>query len=70
MNTVITPVYQSIKDTVKTTGLSEFYLRKLLKAGRLPHINSGTKVMVCVPRLIDQLNGGETNNGKERNNEK
>lgn len=57
----ITPVFQSIKDTVKVTGLSEFYLRKLLKAGRLPHIKSGTKVFVNVPTLIHQLeNGGET----------
>lgn len=57
MGTVInaTPIYQPIKDTVKTTGLSEFYLRKLLKAGLLPHIKSGTKVLVNVPKLLAQL---------------
>ena len=31
MNNYIFPVYQPIKDTVKTTVLSEYYLRKLLK---------------------------------------
>ena len=30
MNNGIFPIYQSVKDTVKVTGLSEFYIRKLL----------------------------------------
>lgn len=59
MNSEISPVYQSIKDTVKTTGLSEFFLRKLLKAGDLPHIRSGTKVFVNVPKLLEKLGGNE-----------
>ena len=55
------PVYQSIKDTVKVSGLSEFYLRKLLKAGKLPHIKSGNKVFVNIPSLLKQLeSGGDT----------
>ena len=55
MNNCIFPVYQTIKDTVKTTGLSEYYLRKLLKAGKLPHIKNGAKIFVNVPRLLDFL---------------
>lgn len=55
----ITPVYQSIKDTVKTVGVSEFFLRKQLKAEKLPHIKSGNKVFVNVPALIARLEGGE-----------
>lgn len=55
MNNSIYPIYQSINDTVKITGLSEYYLRKQLKAGKLPHIRSGTKIFVNVPRLIAQL---------------
>ena len=43
MNNNIIPVYQPMKDAVKTTGLSEYYLRKLLKAGKLPHIKNGAK---------------------------
>ena len=57
-NTKITPVYQSIKDTVKTVGVSEFFLRKQLKAGKLPHIKSGNKVFVNIPALIAQLEEG------------
>lgn len=55
----IFPVYQSIKDTVKITGLSEDRLRKLLKANKLPHTKSGTKVFVNVPQLLDKLERGE-----------
>ncbi len=58
MDNGIFPIYQSIKDTVKTTGLSEFYLRKQLKAGKLPHIKSGSKVFVNVPQLIEILEKG------------
>lgn len=58
-NNNVFPIYQSIKDTIKTTGLSEFYLRKLLKANKLPHIKSGTKVFVNVPQLLGKLERGE-----------
>jgi len=54
-HTTIFPVYQSIKDTVKVSGLSEFYLRKLLKNGKLPHIKSGNKVLINIPSLLNQL---------------
>ena len=56
-NNNVFPVYQSIKDTIKTTGLSEFYLRKLLKANKLPHIKSGTKYLVS-GRVVLALLGG------------
>ena len=58
-NNNVFPVYQSIKYTIKTTGLSEFFLRKLLKANKLPHIKSGTKVFVNVPQLLEKLERGE-----------
>lgn len=65
-NTTITPVYQSIKDTVKTVGVSEFFLRKQLKAEMLPHIKSGNKVFVNVPALIAQLEEGNFNNERRK----
>lgn len=52
---IIQPVFQPIKETVKTTGLSEWYLRQLLKSGTLPHIRTGNKVLVNVPRLLADL---------------
>ncbi len=65
-NTTITPVYQSIKDTVKTVGVSEFFLRKQLKAEMLPHIRSGNKVFVNVPALIAQLEEGKFDNERRK----
>ena len=59
MNNGIFPIYQSVKDTVKVTGLSEFYIRKLLKAGKLPHMRSGSKVFVNVPKLVELLEKGD-----------
>lgn len=40
------PIFQPIKQAVKTTGLSEWYLRQALKNGTLPHIRTGSKVLV------------------------
>ena len=48
-------IFQPIKQVVKTTGLSEWYLRQALKNGTLPHIRTGSKVLVNVPRLLAEL---------------
>lgn len=61
VNNRVVPVYQSIKDTVKSTGLSDWYLRKLLKANQLPHIRSGSKIYVNVDALLRQLEEGLPN---------
>ena len=58
-NMNITPVYQSIKDTIKIVGVSNCFLRKQLKNGNLPHIRSGNKIYVNVPSLISKLEKGE-----------
>ena len=51
-----TVIFQSIKSTVRTTGLSEFFLRRLLKEGKLPGVYSGKKFLVNVPSLLELLN--------------
>lgn len=48
-------IYKSINDVVKTTGLSEYFLRKLHKQGQLPCITSGRKIYVNVSKLLEQL---------------
>ena len=53
----IYPIFQPIKDTVKITGLSEYEIRKYLKAGKLPHRKSGVKILVNIPAFIEQLSG-------------
>ncbi len=59
------PIYLSIKDTARFTGLSEFYLRKHLKEGNIPHINSGTKIFIHLPSLLSELEqSANCSNGK------
>lgn len=47
--------YQSINDTAKETGLSRWFLRAGVKAGTIPHIQSGNKVLVNVPLMLEKL---------------
>lgn len=49
------PMFLPIKEAVKVTGLSEYYFRQNLKAGKIPHIRSGRKILINVPRLEAQL---------------
>lgn len=49
-------VFQSITQTARNTGLSEYYLRKGIRDGRVPAIMSGSKYLVNVPALLEILN--------------
>lgn len=49
------PMFQSIRDTRRATGLPECFLRKLVKEGRVPGVYSGKKFLVNVPALLEQL---------------
>lgn len=59
---VIQPVFQPINAAAKTSGLSPWYLRQLLKNGTLPHIRTGNKVLVNVPRLLADLDEQSSRN--------
>lgn len=47
--------FMKIKDAVKATGLSAYYLRNGIKAGTIPHIVCGTVYLVNVPALLEKL---------------
>lgn len=54
--------YQSIPDAARSTGLSQYQLRLMVRSGRAPHITVGTpterspgKYLVNVPLLLRQL---------------
>ncbi len=53
---VTRPMFLSIKEVVKITGLSEYYLRQNIKAGKGPYIKSGNKILINMPRLSATLN--------------
>lgn len=60
-NNFIQPVFQPINTTAEISGVSPWYLRQLLKNGKLPHIRAGNKVLVNVPRLLAELDAQSTN---------
>ena len=47
--------YKNIRDTSASSGLSQSYLRKGCKDGTIPHIRTGSKYMINIPALYDQL---------------
>ena len=47
--------FLSIRNCVPVTGLSERYLRRLLRDGELPHIMSGSRVLVNVHQLLELM---------------
>ena len=47
--------FQSISDTVRTTGLSSHYLRAGCKDGTIPHIRCGNTFMIDVATLLQRL---------------
>lgn len=55
INTDRNATWQSIRDASFTTGLSAFYIRQGVQNGTFPHIKSGSKVMVNVPKLLEKV---------------
>ncbi len=53
---VLNTPFQTIREAVNSTGLSERYLRKLHAEGKLPHVMSGSRVIVNVPKLLEVMN--------------
>ncbi len=47
--------FQKIPEACRTTGLSQYYLRKGCKDGTIPHIKSGPTYYIDVPALMEQL---------------
>ena len=47
--------FQKIPEACRTTGLSQYYLRKGCKAGTIPHIRSGPTYYINVPELLRRL---------------
>lgn len=47
--------WQSIKDASYSTGMSQYYIRQGIANGDIPHIRSGSKFLVNVPRLLEKL---------------
>ncbi len=48
--------FMTISEASKTTGLSQCYLRQGVKCGTIPHVRSGKKYLINIPRLLEDLN--------------
>ncbi len=48
--------FQTIREAVRSTGLSERYMREMHREGNLPHVMSGNRVLVNVPKLMELMN--------------
>ena len=57
MQTNTTP-YQKIALASRTTGLSQYFLRKGCKEGTIHHIRSGTTNSIHIPALLEQITHG------------
>ncbi len=55
--------YQKIQDACRTTGLSQFFLRKGCRDGTIPCIRSGRTYYIDIPALLEKL--GAKNQRKE-----
>lgn len=47
--------FATISDAARITGLSQYYLRQGVRNGTVPHIRSGTKYLINLPRLLETL---------------
>ena len=54
-----TSSFLSQKRAAQTTGISETFLRRLVKQGKIPGFYTGNRFMVNVPMLIELLNSPE-----------
>ena len=48
-------IYMSRKEAAAFTGLSYHFIRKGTENGTIPHIMSGNRFLVNVPKLLQQL---------------
>ncbi len=51
----MSPVYMSIPEAAKYTGLAACFIRKGIKSGEIPSINAGKKYLVNVPLMLEKL---------------
>jgi hypothetical protein len=50
--------FQTIAQACRTTGLSQYFLRKGCREGSVPSVRSGRTWYVDVPALVEKLRNG------------
>lgn len=52
------PRMRTIRQTAAETGVPEYFVRRLVKEGKIIHVYAGSKALVNLERFIEFLNGG------------
>ena len=60
MDTPTMTPFQKIPEACRTTGLSQYFLRKGCKDGTIPHIKSGSVYFINVPKLLEKLGAAQS----------
>lgn len=63
------PEFRTIRQTAATGVISEYYLRRLVAEGKCPGVMSGTRFLVNVPALMEQLDAESLRNARGESNE-
>lgn len=48
-------IFMTIREVAKTGILPEHTIRVMVKAGEVPHIMAGNRVLINYPKFIEQL---------------
>lgn len=48
-------VFMTIREVAKTQILSEHTIRMMVKAGEVPHIKVGNRILINYPKFIEKL---------------
>lgn len=60
-NTINNPVYMSINDAAKASGMSAHYIRDLAKANEISYHKSGMKYLINYPKMMEYFEAHENN---------
>ena len=58
-NTINNPVYMSINDAAKASGMSAHYIRDLAKANEISYHKSGMKYLINDPKMMEYFEAHE-----------
>lgn len=47
--------YQNVREAARSTGVPEYFLRRLVRSGKCPGFQTGRVFKVNVPALLEQL---------------
>ena len=60
MEEIKVPKMLSIRETAKTTGLPEYYVRQLVANNEICFVKAGRKYLINIEKLIEYLNTPQT----------